>query len=29
MIDEGLLREDAYDFNALIAECTSLREEAN
>ncbi len=29
MIDEGLVREDAYDFNAVIAQCTSLQEEAN
>jgi hypothetical protein len=29
MIEEGLLREDAYDFNELIAQCTSLQKEAN
>src|SRR5579859_5331159 len=29
MIDEGLLRDDAYDFDTLIAQCTSLQDEAN
>jgi hypothetical protein len=29
MVDEGLLREDAHDFNALISQCTALQEEAN
>jgi len=29
MIDESLLRDDAYDFDTLIAKCTSLQEEAN
>jgi hypothetical protein len=29
MIDEGLLRTDAYDFDSLIAQCTTLQREAN
>jgi hypothetical protein len=29
MIDEGLLRTDAYDFDSLIAQCTTLQREVN
>ena len=29
MIEEGLLLEDAHDFDALIAQCTALQKEAN
>ncbi len=29
MIEEGLLLQDAHDFDELIAQCTALQEEAN
>jgi hypothetical protein len=29
MTDEGLLRTDAYDFDSLIAQCTTLQREVN
>ena len=29
MIDEGLLRTDAHDFDSLIAQCTTLQREVN
>ena len=29
MIDEGLLHTDAYDFDSLIAQCTTLQREVN